>query len=198
MYLDCIYTFIRQYSSQRTFHIIHRYMSRYLSVILGIHEFSRQRYLEMVKSLQLYSFAESRHRGLADTALPCQLPNCHIHNLLGIPNNIIAYFLSSFENNPSYSVFYTLSLIIFLVKFVFIFVADFKSIFMSFTTLPFFSHPVKPMYFHLKLIYQIKTEYLEPLSRYSVLYDFLLYKYLFVLFTMCNISCYVYTACRCV
>ena len=45
-------------------------------------------------------------------------------------------------------------LIVFLVKFVFIFVADFKSIFMPFTTLPFFSHP---------LIYQIKTEDLEPL-----------------------------------
>lgn len=68
-------------------------------------------------------------------------------------------------------------LIVFLVKFVFIFVADFKSIFMPFTTLPFFSHPVKQMYFRLKLIYQIKTEYLEPLSRYSVLNDFLLYKY---------------------
>ncbi len=89
-------------------------------------------------------------------------------------------------------------LIVFLVKFVFIFVVDFKSIFMPFTTLPFFSHPVKQMYFRLKLIYQIKTEYLEPLSRYSVLNDFLLYKYLFVLFAMCNISCYVYTACRCV
>ena len=61
-------------------------------------------------------------------------------------------------------------LIVFLVKFVFIFVADFKSIFMPFTTLPFFSHPVKQMYFHLKLIYQIKTEYLEPLSRYSFFY----------------------------
>ena len=29
------------------------------------------------------------------------------------------------------------------------------------------------MYFRLKLIYQIKPEYLEPLSRYSVLNDFL-------------------------
>ena len=88
-------------------------------------------------------------------------------------------------------------LIIFSVKFVFIFVVGFKSIFIPFTTLPFFSHPVKQMYFRLKLIYQIKTEYLKPLSRYSVLNDFLLYKYLFVLFAMCNISCYVYTACRC-
>ena len=90
-----------------------------------------------------------------------------------------------------------MSLIIFSVEFIFIFVAGFKSIFIPFTTLPSFSHPVKQMYFHLKLIYQIKTEYLEPLSRYSVLNNFLLYKYIFVLFAMCNISCYIYTTCRC-
>lgn len=41
-------------------------------------------------------------------------------------------------------------LIVFLVKFVFIFVADFKSIFMPFTTLPFFSHPVKQNVFSLE------------------------------------------------
>lgn len=83
-------------------------------------------------------------------------------------------------------------LIVFLVKFVFIFVADFKSIFMPFTTLPFFSHPVKQMYFHLKLIYQIKTEYLEPLSRYSVLNDFLLYN-IYSFYSPCAIFLATYT-----
>lgn len=75
-------------------------------------------------------------------------------------------------------------LIVFLVKFVFIFVADFKSIFMPL---------VKQMYFRLKLIYQIKTEYLEPLSRYSVLNDFLLYKYIYSFYSPCAIFLATYT-----
>ena len=84
-------------------------------------------------------------------------------------------------------------LIIFSVKFVFIFVIGFKSIFIPFTTLPSFSHPVKQMYFRLKLIYQIKTEYLEPLSRYSVLNDFLLYKYIYSFYSPCAIFLATYT-----
>lgn len=84
-------------------------------------------------------------------------------------------------------------LIVFSVKFVFIFVVGFKSIFIPFTTLPSFSHPVKQMYFRLKLIYQIKTEYLEPLSRYSVLNDFLLYKYIYSFYSPCAIFLATYT-----
>lgn len=83
-------------------------------------------------------------------------------------------------------------LIIFSVKFVFIFVVGFKSIFISFTTLPFFSHPVKQMYFCLNLIYQIKTEYLEPLSRYSVLNDFL-YINIYSFYSPCAIFLATYT-----